>query len=184
MVVVAIPGVTWALRKCYRRHDMGRLTVRVTLLVYTMLLFLSLTAAPQAWAGHDYIVIDESGKPLLTIFDGLKPIDLSRFEQAIRENRQSQGRAWKGIRPTFPGLKPVQGPIFGGGNCPSGTVCSGGFTSIIPSSDNCGGDRSCSVSDAITDLSAPCNAGEQSFYCETTAGACCLNAVGCTSHAC
>lgn len=152
---------------------------RVPIIAITLLAGLAFSNPLGLCAASNYAIVSQSGQGLSSVFEGLKPNAFAQPEGLSRY--QPRSGSWKGIiSHRLPGLAPAS--IIEGGSCPGGSVCSGHYTSFAPSTDNCGGSGSgCSVYDFFTDPGASCAVGEQSFYCETTLGTCCLDAIACSN---
>lgn len=96
------------------------MALRYGVLTFTSLTFLALSqlsiAAEEGKAGtHGFRVIQENGRPIKSIFDGLKPS--TRVADALRNHiggRSSCGGTEAAL--TAGGQKP-SGPRFGGGSC-------------------------------------------------------------------
>ena len=122
-------------------------------------------------------VIDSSGQPLLSIFDRLKPNPIAH--SALRGALQSSSFDLTHLGSRLSRL-PRGFFIIGGGNCPSGELCSGGFAHTIPASpEECNqadDEEACDINDFVNSSSDLCSDGIERSYCGSL---CCVTANHC-----
>ena len=117
--------------------------------------------------------IDSSGHQLLSIFDGLKanPNLISQSAQSPFDMAHLSAHL-SGVPKGF--------FIIGGGNCPGGALCSGGFAHTIPSfPGECNqpdDDDVCIINDFVSSSSDLCSDGIEQSFCGTF---CCVTANHC-----
>src|SRR5260370_12284224 len=145
---------------------------RVPFIVISLLACLAFSNPTGRCATSPYKIINQSGKGLSSLFEGLKPSPLA--QPGIVGQYYPASRDWRGITPfRLPGLLPVN--IIGGGICPGSEVCSNHFV-LLNGSGSCSFASGCSVSDFTTDTqSASCQTGEVTFYFEVADASFCLN---------
>jgi hypothetical protein len=115
-------------------------------------------------------VIDSSGQQLLSIFDGLKPNPVS---QSALHSPQSPfdldhlSARLSGVPKGF--------FILGGGSCPGGGLCSGGFAHTIPAvpgeCNQADDEETCTINDFVSSSSDLCSDGIEQSYCGSL---CCI----------
>jgi hypothetical protein len=122
-------------------------------------------------------LINSSGQPLLSIFDGLKPNPIP--QSALRGALQSPSFDLAHLSSRLSGV-PRGFFIIGGGNCPGGGLCSGGFAHTIttfPGECNQADDeQACDINDFVNSSSDLCSAGIEQSYCGSL---CCVTANHC-----
>ena len=120
-------------------------------------------------------LIDAAGKQLHSIFDGLKP---NAIPQSAQPGLPSQSVAPARLTGRLSGVTPGFF-IIGGGNCPGGEVCSGGFAhtvSTFPGECNQAGEEDCLIQDFVNSSSDLCSDGIEQSYCGSF---CCAAAFHC-----
>lgn len=136
---------------------------------------IALTQPQRASAGPQQAMVNASGHPLQSIFEGLKP-DRS-FLLARTSHLQWPRQPWYGIGLSrLPGLRRVD---FTEGSCPT-SVCSGNYNNF-EQSGGCLADTCNPVFNAVTDLTAPCINGTMDEECGDGT-VCCADAQFCPNY--